>query len=480
MKSSLLFCTSPRRRAKYLKSLQRWLMTRTALWWVLNLGGIAILYILVFILPLLIFSRKEARLHLPKIDSTVITDLYLGLHQVSTIAAIVANSPSDFSAWLAKIKHTPELQTARLFLGGYSSYLSARNYFESQKPLLEKAMRETTLHPYWASSQKDLTGKETWQDMVVGRMKGMVDQLKTSGYDDFKARSCIDFSNPWKRLSDAMCKLVKHTADQTLLDYLEELRREINKHQFPLWLKSCHLTQGDDAGRRIIKREDLADPLRFEKLKAWVSGKWEQRPNDDARAWSNDAKKILDTLQPRFLIQTSYAGPYGDSVGFTERAPVELKIEVLWGRAYLANICDYEAYALRDGTIERWDTSLFSKIAHAPVTDPAQNKKVQWLKEEGHLERAYKLAEKVCRSMLADQVRVDIFVRPGDLEGVVVNEISISPGALYKWHAQFMATTWRRGHVEHVYTLKDTKKRVYEEGKNEGKLSNGEEWFVRE
>mmetsp|Transcript_10081 Transcript_10081/g.12026 ORF Transcript_10081/g.12026 Transcript_10081/m.12026 type:complete len:448 (+) Transcript_10081:144-1487(+) len=447
MKSSLLFCTSPRRRAKYLKSLQRWLMTRTALWWVLNLGGIAILYIL-----------------------------------VSTIAAIVANSPSDFSAWLAKIKHTPELQTARLFLGGYSSYLSARNYFESQKPLLEKAMRETTLHPYWASSQKDLTGKETWQDMVVGRMKGMVDQLKTSGYDDFKVEKdkCEMYGFLQRNNLPFVPLLGMWTDKQTLLDYLEELRREINKHQFPLWLKSCHLTQGDDAGRRIIKREDLADPLRFEKLKAWVSGKWEQRPNDDARAWSNDAKKILDTLQPRFLIQTSYAGPYGDSVGFTERAPVELKIEVLWGRAYLANICDYEAYALRDGTIERWDTSLFSKIAHAPVTDPAQNKKVQWLKEEGHLERAYKLAEKVCRSMLADQVRVDIFVRPGDLEGVVVNEISISPGALYKWHAQFMATTWRRGHVEHVYTLKDTKKRVYEEGKNEGKLSNGEEWFVRE
>jgi len=422
-------------------------MTRTALWWVLNLGGIAILYIL-----------------------------------VSTIAAIVANSPSDFSAWLAKIKHTPELQTARLFLGGYSSYLSARNYFESQKPLLEKAMRETTLHPYWASSQKDLTGKETWQDMVVGRMKGMVDQLKTSGYDDFKVEKdkCEMYGFLQRNNLPFVPLLGMWTDKQTLLDYLEELRREINKHQFPLWLKSCHLTQGDDAGRRIIKREDLADPLRFEKLKAWVSGKWEQRPNDDARAWSNDAKKILDTLQPRFLIQTSYAGPYGDSVGFTERAPVELKIEVLWGRAYLANICDYEAYALRDGTIERWDTSLFSKIAHAPVTDPAQNKKVQWLKEEGHLERAYKLAEKVCRSMLADQVRVDIFVRPGDLEGVVVNEISISPGALYKWHAQFMATTWRRGHVEHVYTLKDTKKRVYEEGKNEGKLSNGEEWFVRE
>jgi len=422
-------------------------MTRTALWWVLNLGGIAILYIL-----------------------------------VSTIAAIVANSPSDFSAWLAKIKHTPELQTARLFLGGYSSYLSARNYFESQKPLLEKAMRETTLHPYWASSQKDLTGKETWQDMVVGRMKGMVDQLKTSGYDDFKVEKdkCEMYGFLQRNNLPFVPLLGMWTDKQTLLDYLEELRREINKHQFPLWLKSCHLTQGDDAGRRIIKREDLADPLRFEKLKAWVSGKWEQRPNDDARAWSNDAKKILDTLQPRFLIQTSYAGPYGDSVGFTERAPVELKIEVLWGRAYLANICDYEAYALRDGTIERWDTSLFSKIAHAPVADPAQNKKVQWLKEEGHLERAYKLAEKVCRSMLADQVRVDIFVRPGDLEGVVVNEISISPGALYKWHAQFMATTWRRGHVEHVYTLKDTKKRVYEEGKNEGKLSNGEEWFVRE
>eukprot|EP00471_Norrisiella_sphaerica_P010384 CAMPEP_0184506474 /NCGR_PEP_ID=MMETSP0113_2-20130426/53518_1 /TAXON_ID=91329 /ORGANISM="Norrisiella sphaerica, Strain BC52" /LENGTH=420 /DNA_ID=CAMNT_0026896193 /DNA_START=156 /DNA_END=1420 /DNA_ORIENTATION=- len=383
----------------------------------------------------------------------------------------MANAPDNFSAWLAKIKHTPALQSARLFLGGYSSYVSAKKYYELQKPFLETAMRETHLHPYWRKSQEDLEHRLTWQDMVVGRMSGMLQQLKNSQHDDFKVEKdkCEMYGFFERNGLPFVPLLGMWDQKDSLLSYLEQLRGEVAKHDFPLWLKSCHLTQ--------IKREDLRDPLRFEKLREWVTKKWDQKPNDDARAWSSDAKQILDTLKPRFLIQTSYAPPYGDAVGFPKKAPVELKIEVLWGRAYLANICDYEAYALRDGTIERWDTSVFSRIAHAPVTDPEKTKEVKWLQDEGHLEKAYALAEKVCRSMLADQVRVDIFVRPGEPDAVMVNEISISPGALYKWHAQFMAETWRRGHAEKLFTPAQTDKRVYEEGPKEGKLSTGEKWF---
>uniref|UniRef100_A0A7S3YYT8 ATP-grasp domain-containing protein n=1 Tax=Lotharella globosa TaxID=91324 RepID=A0A7S3YYT8_9EUKA len=391
------------------------------------------------------------------------------------------NAPRDFSAYLAKIKHTPALQTVRIFLGGYESYKSAKLYYKSQKPFLDASTKNTTLHRYWEETQLKVTGGETWQDMVVGRMNGMVKQLKDKGRDDYKVEKdkCEMYGHFARNDIPYVPLLGMWETEESLITYLKQLRSEVGKHTFPLWLKSCHLTQGDDAGRIKIGKSDLESDSKFNKIIDWVKTKWQQVPNDNARAWSNDAAVILEALTPRFLIQTSYAGPYGDSVGFTHRAPVELKVEVIWGRAYLANICDYEAYALRDGTIERWDTSLFSKIAHAPVTDPEQNKQVQWLLDEGHMEKVYALAEKVCRSMQADQVRVDIFVRPGDPDGLVVNEISISPGALYKWHAQFMATAWRQGHVDKSFHPTVYTKTVYETGPNEGVLSSGHEWFKK-
>mmetsp|Transcript_9589 Transcript_9589/g.23598 ORF Transcript_9589/g.23598 Transcript_9589/m.23598 type:complete len:451 (-) Transcript_9589:314-1666(-) len=447
-------CLTPQGRTKYFKSLRLYLATRSVRWWTIRISLLLI--------------------------------AYLGM---SFTASTVANAPSNFSAWLAKIKHTPELQTARLFLGGYGSYKAAQRYYESQKPMIEEAMQNTMLHPFWARTQERLSGRETWQDMVVGRMAGMVKQLNTLGRDDFKVeKDKCEMYGFLQRNELPFVPLVGMWSEKDqLLEFLDKLRSEIASkgtisggHSFPLWLKSCHLTQGDDAGRRMIKVSDLTDEGAFVALTDWISRKAEQRPNDDARAWSKDAKKILDTLKPRFLIQGSYDPPYGDSVGFPKKAPVELKIEVLWGRAYLANICDYEAYALRDGTVERWDTSLFSKIAHAPVTSKEANKQVEWLQSEGHLEKAFELAEKVCQAMMADQVRVDIFVRPGDPNAVLVNEISISPGALYKWHAQFMAAAWRGGHVEHRYRLSSTSSKVYEEGPIKGHLQNGEKWFEKE
>eukprot|EP00468_Gymnochlora_sp_CCMP2014_P015275 CAMPEP_0167770420 /NCGR_PEP_ID=MMETSP0110_2-20121227/17920_1 /TAXON_ID=629695 /ORGANISM="Gymnochlora sp., Strain CCMP2014" /LENGTH=339 /DNA_ID=CAMNT_0007659617 /DNA_START=350 /DNA_END=1366 /DNA_ORIENTATION=- len=338
-----------------------------------------------------------------------------------------------------------------------------------------------TLHPYWARSQKGLTGGETWQDMVVGRVSSMSEQLRQQSRDDFKVeKDKCEMYGFFERNNIPFVPLVgMWDTKEGLVEYLEKMRdskEHQEKYVFPLWLKSCHLTQGDDAGRIRITKKDLADEKKFREVVGWIRLKWAQKPNDDARAWSDDAKIILHSLKPRFLIQQSFKGPYGDSVGFPKSAPVELKVEVIWGRAYLANICDYEAYALRDGTIERWDTSIFSKVAHVPLTSDEDNKNVLWLKKEGHLEKVYKLAEQVCKAMHADQVRVDIFVRPGDNSAVMVNEISISPGALYKWHAQFMATAWRTGHTTHAYTLLKSEKKVYEEGMHKGKLGNGEDW----
>ena len=401
-----------------------------------------------------------------------------------------AGGPKDISAYMAKIKHKPFLQKARMFLGGYGSYKNAQRYFESQKPLMEKSIRETTLHPYWARTPREVSTQTTWQDMVVGRMASMVRQLRTDARnDDFKVeKDKCEMYGFFARNQLPFVGLLGMWSDkQALVSFLHDTRsnimlkqKSVRKYSWPLWLKSCHLTQGDDAGRIMLKKSDFTDADKFNTIVEWLASKWSQRPNDDARAWSDSARRLLGTLKPRFLIQESYAGPYGNAVGFSKRAPVELKVEVIWGRAYLANVCDYEAYILRDGTVERWDTSIFSRIAHVPVTDRAHNANVQWLLDEGHMERVFALAERVCQAMMADQVRVDIFVRPGDPDGAVVNEISISPGALYKWHAQPMASMWRRGHVTRSYTpyrLGADKKRVYELGPREGSLVTGEEWF---
>jgi hypothetical protein len=151
--------------------------------------------------------------------------------------------------------------------------------------------------------------------------------------------------------------------------------------------------------------------------------------------------------------------------------PAELKIEVIWGRAYLA-LVDTSGYAfgkctnegamiLRDGSIVSYDS------AWAAHPEPCSN----WIVSEGHMKYAWALAEGFAKAAKIDAVRVDVFLWPGHPERATVNECSLSSGAMYKWHFHLMAQLWAEGHKRQQYTVVDTKPMQ--------KIANGKDWYSK-
>jgi len=143
------------------------------------------------------------------------------------------------------------------------------------------------------------------------------------------------------------------------------------------------------------------------------------------------------------MIQKEFRGPSGSAIGLLPK-PIEAKVEVLWGRAYLAFLHDYKVFAFRNCRFEKYESDFRGTILHNSVLDA---KKFKWLcKDEDYLTPVFTLAELVARKIGIEQLRVDIFIEPGHPTRPVVNEISIASGVLYRYHAPFMAQIWVDGH----------------------------------
>ena len=96
---------------------------------------------------------------------------------------------------------------------------------------------------------------------------------------------------------------------------------------------------------------------------------------------------------------------------------------------------------LRDGSLTAYDAAWAAK------PEPCS----QWIIDEGHMEYAWSLAEGLAKAAMIDAVRVDVFLWPGHPERAAINEISLSSGAMYKWHFHLMAQLWAEGHKRQEY-----------------------------
>jgi hypothetical protein len=117
---------------------------------------------------------------------------------------------------------------------------------------------------------------------------------------------------------------------------------------------------------------------------------------------------------------------------------------------------------LRNGSIVSYDS------AWAAHPEPCSD----WIVKEGHMEYAWALAEGFAKAAMIDAVRVDVFLHPGHPELAVINECSLSSGAMYKWHFHLMAQLWAEGHRRQEYTVADA-------GVPMQKISNGKDWYAK-
>ena len=156
---------------------------------------------------------------------------------------------------------------------------------------------------------------------------------------------------------------------------------------------------------------------------------------------------------------------------------VELKVEVIWGRAYAADLAlTREAKAARgwsSAVITRgrnkrgWHIEFFRGF-WGDVTQAAEplphNSWLRFLHKPGYLRCAWRLAEKLARTAAADSIRADIFVIEGQPNACLLNEISLSSGSLMGAHMHYMGKLWAEGHARRMYVSTQDTRPVYELG----------------
>eukprot|EP00656_Telonema_subtile_P033589 TRINITY_DN3732_c0_g1_i6.p1 TRINITY_DN3732_c0_g1~~TRINITY_DN3732_c0_g1_i6.p1 ORF type:complete len:383 (+),score=70.03 TRINITY_DN3732_c0_g1_i6:1952-3100(+) len=329
--------------------------------------------------------------------------------------------------------------------GSNHSYAKAQQYYERQLPLFQEAARNFELHPAFVGLE--LPWSITFYDMVHARFDLLRSNLEKYRWDDFKIEKdkCVAISF-FANNSLAHSRAVGIWSDPDLL--LEMLPSVLAKtDEWPMFLKSCHLTAGADNSvfrPPITSLKNLKE--RTEELKTFVAAKWKLRSNDYERTWSADANAVMNTLHPGFILQTP--------AKFT----MEIKTEVIWGRAYLLMIDGISSAVTRDGEIQYYKPGSWTGDWLNQATD---NKDLDWIVEEGHHTKVIAMVEKFAKLVGIDEIRVDVFIRKGHPEEAMFNEDSISSGGQYRSHFNHLAEIWAMGHRDKLYKVKDTPNPAY-------------------
>lgn len=333
------------------------------------------------------------------------------------------------------------------FLWRISSALSqvqwdhARSYYEEQRPHFHSAAAAFELHDYWDHMHGHVSLVTSWDWLLLQRTRGMRTHLEESGREDFKIeKDKCDMLEFFTR-NEFPLPRVYGVWRSSATEFLEDLfhgRAEDANAEWPIFMKLCHLTQGsEDSVRRLTSRDwVLAERAELSK---YIEFKWDHRAHDVDRIFSPDGDVLTKGLLPGVVLQEPFA------------KPVELKVQVLWGRAYLGYLLEGPGVVTRDGFFE---LGLRSRPYGVEAPTALSNvKEWAWIESEGHLPKVWGLAELAALAMGIDQVRIDVFIRRGEPDAVSINEISLTSGQPSHMHAEFMSRLWVEPLLERKYRL---------------------------
>lgn len=235
-----------------------------------------------------------------------------------------------------------------------------------------------------------------------------------------------------------------------------------NATAWPIFLKACHLTQHSSTGTiSISSREALHDGM--DAIVDFVDDKWDFRANDRDREWEAEGDQITDVLQPGFVLQSPMTQPSDPQLRWGvpdgERVSVglvEVRVEVLWGLAYLVHL-DATAFYRRDGVTEDYSGFLGGVLHQPPRLGPDR----AWIATEGYLQCAFSVAEQLAHAAHIEYIRVDVFLDRGQPGGCMVNEISLTSGYPYFGHGDYMARLWAEPLKSKQYQLFGSDEAVY-------------------
>lgn len=316
----------------------------------------------------------------------------------------------------------------------------AHEYYNAQRPFFEQAARDFEMHDYWA--HMDGGSMDMAFDWLLHvRVRAMRSMHDAEGRDDFKVeKDKCDMLNYFSRNGFPMPPVQgvwRDSSSQFLKQILGGTAIEPNA-SWPVFLKMCHLTQGsEDSVRRLNSHEWMLNHSK--ELSSFLEIKWNRRAHDVDRIFKRNSYALTLGLKPGAALQTSFS------------EPTELKVQVMWGRAYLAYMIEAQGVVSRDGTFEQ---GMRSRPYGIDVPMPLSKVDAwSWVESEGHLPRVWRLAELAALSLGADQIRIDIFIRRGEPEAVSINEISLTSGQPSHMHGEFLSRIWMEPHLNKRYRL---------------------------
>jgi len=348
-----------------------------------------------------------------------------------------------------------------------------RAYFESQLPLMEASARNFECLNYWCEGLSVPSVHTSWYGLITNRYDNMYRQMREDPRNDdfrFEKNKCDMYD--WYMLNQFRHARIYHrwsargewgTPPVGHEAVMADLIANRSGVAYPSYFKACHITQGwAHSTRRVKSYKWLHDNRAM--LDEWLGRLWGMHADDWERPWVVAHNAMTDTLGPGMLIQEGFPGSWvsvpplpGGPDPDADGAVVELKVYVIWGHAYMASF--HTLIILRDGTIEEY--TGWRAMIHGHTNSPW----LHWLYTEGHLERAWLLAETAALTVGIEMARFDFFCRKGDPDAIIANENSISSAAspIYHHHFDYMSYAWARGHIERWYQPYDSHgKRTYE------------------
>eukprot|EP00966_Prymnesium_polylepis_P162079 3745628-Prymnesium_polylepis.1 len=328
-----------------------------------------------------------------------------------------------------------------LSMDSHPDHHIARRLYDSQRPIVLKQASEFALHSYfyhWTTSRAAKhNDHKLWQNGLVNqRMQFWAQQLLEEDRDDFKLeKDKCQMMRFFARNGLPMPEWFGAWADlPKFARALHTRAGALGNATWPLYLKACHITQGEARSVRPLPAAAWVDE-NWEELRGWMGTMWARRANDVHRVWTEASNALTDSLSPGFMLQEPAPGWLATSGHNAGKVQVlELKVEVVWGRAYLAVENSFHVLFLRDAA----EAEHGCAKCHGPpppakclnrdgkVVSPPPGSWWDRIFREAHLQCAWDLAELAARRMAADAVRVDIFLDPSKPRGCILNEISLS------------------------------------------------------
>ncbi|KAL3916553.1 MAG: hypothetical protein SGPRY_006771 [Prymnesium sp.] len=310
-----------------------------------------------------------------------------------------------------------------------AQWAAAKAYYSRQRAHVLKSATEMEIHPYWRGVSNRSRGL-SFESLVGESAEDMAAQLASDGREDFKIEK--DKCAMYEWLAGQCLPIVPPLAvwrDSAHEAALGVEARLGSAGPWPLFLKMCHLTQGpEDSVRQLPSPKWTRE--RLGAVDTFLSSKWNHKAHDADRFLAPQMDRLTTTLSPGAMLQPGYS------------RPVELKVLVLWGRAYVAYLMGSISGVLtREGMFERGCRACCVQQIGLPA--PLESvEELSWIKREAQLPRIWLLAETAAAAMGASQVRIDIFIRRGSPSELTINEISLHSGAPLHFHAEFAALLW--------------------------------------